>query len=328
MMDKIPVSSIHSFKPTSLNHLIGQDAVVKTLNTAIRAYFNDRMAGRNPRPENVIAVGPAGVGKTTACQILHMSYGFPEEKFKEVIGTSLGVEDLTSLLISMDEDSTLYIDEAMGLSEACKQVLLKSLEEQVLFVGKQKGGKIRKIPLEKFHCCISLTDEYKLDTPLRQRFPIYCRFQLYDEESLHKIIQQRALSCGIELSEPEVILSMLSSRAKQTPRIALHLLSACWRVARSYDQDCITIEHVKEAMNTAQICPLGCDTVEQSYLKILYEAGKPVRLNVLASYLSLPNQTLAQVTEDWLVRARLIERLPEGRILTEKGKCHVREYLL
>lgn len=328
MMDKIPVLSIHSFKPTSLNHLIGQDAVVKTLNTAIRAYFNDRMAGRNPRPENVIAVGPAGVGKTTACQILHMSYGFPVEKFKEVIGTSLGVEDLTSLLISMDEDSTLYIDEAMGLSDPCKQILLKSIEEQVLFVGKQKGGKIRRIPLEKFHCCISLTDEYKLDTPLRQRFPIYCRFQLYDEESLQKIIQQRALSCGIDISEPQVIFPMLSSRAKQTPRIALHLLSACWRVARSYDQDCITIEHVKEAMTTAQICPLGCDTVEQSYLKILYDADKPVRLTVLASYLSLPKQTLAQVTEDWLVRARLIERLPEGRILTEKGKCHVREHLL
>jgi len=327
-LDKTPVSNINSFKPSSLNHLIGQESVVKTLNTAIRAYFNDRMAGRNPKPENVIAVGPAGVGKTTACQILHYSYGFPEEKFKEVIGTSLGVEDLTSLLISMDSDSTLYIDEAMGLSDSCRQILLKALEEQVLIVGKRKGGKIQKIPLEKFHCCISLTDEYKLDTPLRQRFPIYCRFQLYDEESLQKIINQRALSCGIEISEPDIILPMLSSRAKQTPRLALHLLSACWRVARSYDQDRIMIEHVNEAMQTAQICPMGCDAVEQSLLKMLYAAEKPVRLNVLASYLSLPKQTVAQVVEDWLVRARLIERLPEGRGLTEKGKNHVQKYLL
>lgn len=327
-MDKIPVSSINSFKPTSLNHLIGQEAVIKTLGTAVRAYFNDRMAGRNPRPENVIAVGPPGVGKTTACQVLHMTYGFPEEKFKEVIGTSLSVDDLTSLLISLDQDSTLYIDEAMGLSDSCRQVLLKALEEQTLIIGKRSGGKIQKIPLEKFHCCISLTDEYKLDAPLRQRFPIYCRFQLYNEESLQKIINQRALSCGIKLSQPELILAMLSSRAKQTPRIALHLLSACWRVARSYDQDCITIEHVNEAMQTAQICPIGCDAVEQACLKALHEAEKPVRLNVLASYLCLPKQTVAQVVEDWLVRARLIERLPEGRVLTVKGKEHVRKYLL
>ena len=327
-MTQQSVSNINNYKPTSLKHLIGQDSVVKTLDTAIRAYFNDRIAGRNPKPENVIAVGPPGVGKTTACQILHLSYGFPEEKFKEVIGTTLGVDDLTSLLLSLDQDSTLYIDEAMGLQDSCVQLLLKALEEQVLIVSRRKSGKIQKIPLENFHCCMSLTDEYKLDNALRQRFPIYCRFQLYNEKSLQKIIHHRAKSCGINISEPKMILPMLSSRAKQTPRIALHLLSACWRVARSYDQDCITKDHVIEAMQTSQICPLGCDAIEQAYLKILYEANKPVRLNVSASYLSLPSQTISKVVEDWLVRSRLIERLPEGRALTEKGKQHIEEYLL
>jgi Holliday junction DNA helicase RuvB len=326
--NKTTVSRINQAKLTSFSHLIGQEPVIRTLETAVRAYFNDRMAGRNPRPENVIMVGPPGVGKTTACTILHLSYGFPEEKFKEVIGSSLSVDDLVYLLLSLDQDSTLYIDEAMGLSDSCSELLLKAIDQQILIIGKQRSGKVQRIPLDNFHCVLSLTNEYTLAAPLRQRFPIYCRFQLYDDKSLQKIIYNRSRMCGIDIACPETIIPMLSSRSRQTPRIGIHLLSACWRVARSHEEDCITINHVQEALALDQIDCLGCDCVQQAYLRLLYQANHPIRLNILASHLSLEKQTVSQVVEDWLIRARLIEKLPEGRILTEQGRTHVQQNLL
>ena len=95
----------------------------------------------NPKPENVIMTGPPGVGKTTCAKILHKTYGFSDEKFQEVIGANLGLEELYQLLISADEDTTIYIDEAMSLSDRCSDILLKALDEQVLIIPSKKQSK-------------------------------------------------------------------------------------------------------------------------------------------------------------------------------------------
>jgi len=326
MDEKNQITNVRDVAPTTFKHIIGQNAVVKTLDTAIRAYFNDRMAGKNPYTDNVIMVGPPGVGKTACASVLHKSYGFPDNKFQEVIGVSLGINDLNDLLISADADTTIYIDEAMGLSEQCAQVLLKSLDENVLIIGKKNGSKkITKIPLDNFLCILSLTDEYKLPAPLRQRFPLYCRFDYYDDLSMQKIIEQRALSCGWKIEDPDVILPILSSKSQNTPRRGLQLLQGCWRVNRSYDEEVIKIEHVREAIELAQLDSKGCDFLQQSYLRILNRYNKPVRLNIIASSLGLPARTISAVVEEWLIRARLIEKYPDGRALSDEGKAHALE---
>jgi Holliday junction DNA helicase RuvB len=315
-------------EPTNLAHLIGMKSVTRQLDTAVRAYFNDRMAGNNPKPENVIMTGPPGVGKTTCARVLHNMYGFSDEKFKEVIGANLGLEELYQLLISADEDTTIYIDEAMSLSDRCQDILLKALDEQVLIIpNKKQSQRNAKIPLAGFLCIFSLTDEFKIASPLRQRFPIQCRFTFYDYASIRQIVFQRSIACGWKL-ESEEIPDAIAARSKQIPRLGLRLLQGSWRVARSYDENTIRFSHVNEAIEQAGLDSIGCDQLEQSFLRLLYKANKPVRLNVIGSSLGLPPRTISSVVEDFLVRADLIERLVEGRALTTKGRIHVEENLM
>ena len=101
-------TDVKTYEPIHLSHLIGMESVTKQLDTAVRAYFNDRMVGQNPKPENVIMTGPPGVGKTTCAKVLHKMYGFPMENFKEVLGANLGLEQLYQLLLSADQDTTIY----------------------------------------------------------------------------------------------------------------------------------------------------------------------------------------------------------------------------
>ena len=327
-MAKAIQMNVKDYEPTNLSHLIGMESVTRQLDTAVRAYFNDRMAGKNPKPENVIMTGPPGVGKTACAKILHKTYGFPSENFKEVIGANLGLEQLYQLLISSDQDTTIYIDEAMSLSDRCSDILLKALDEQVLMIpSKKQGSKNTKIPLANFLCIFSLTDEYKIASPLRQRFPIQCRFTFYDDASIEKIVLQRAVACGWKL-ESEQIATSIAACSKQTPRLGLRLLQGCWRVTRSYDEDTIRLRHFAEAKDQAGLDSKGCDHLEKSLLKLLYKANKPVRLNVIGSSLGLPPRTISSVVEDFLIRSELIERLPEGRVLTTKGRIHVEANLI
>lgn len=327
-MSKPTASNVKDFEPTHLSHMVGQEAVTRQLDTAVRAYFNERIAGNNPKPENVIMTGPAGVGKTTYAKLLHKMYGFPDEKFKEVLGVNLRLEDIYQLLLAADNDTTIYVDEAMSLSDRCQDVLLKSLDEQVLLIPTNtQKRKNTRIPLAGFLCVFSLTDEFRIAAPLRQRFPIQCRFTFYSDDSIARIVLQRTTACGWKL-ESEALVNLISARSKQVPRLGLRLLQGCWRVARSYDESVIRLSHVEEAIELAGLDSLGCDCLEQSYLKHLVKANKPVRVSVIASSLGLPPRTLSSVVEEFLIRAELIERLPEGRVLTDKGRVHVEQNLL
>ncbi len=300
--------------------MIGQKLIIETLKTAVAAYSNDKIAGNNPTPENTIAVGPAGVGKTKICKLAHKAYGFPDEKFHETLGTTLTQETLISTLLSMDNESTLYIDEAMGLSSDLKQILLKALEEGLLLIPDQKKSKIHKIPLDKFHCCLSMTDEYMLEPALRQRFPIYLRFQLYNDNEIISILTNKIKELEIDIEDENLIYSFLSTRSRKTPRIAIQHLNAAWRVARSENSNKLMLKHAKRAMEIAQIFEHGCSINEIKYLSILKEnLNTPTRLNILSSKMALPKRTITEVIENWLVQSGLIEKLSAGRILTDRG---------
>jgi holliday junction DNA helicase RuvB len=309
--------------------MMGQKHVIATVMTAVKAYHNDRMNGLNISPENTIAVGPAGTGKSTICKLAHKAFGFPAEKFYETLGTTLTQDILISTLLSLDSESTLYIDEAMGLSADLKQILLKALEDNLLLIPDQKKTRIHKIPLEKFHCCLALTDEHKLEPALRQRFGTYLRFQLYSEYEIIEILKNKSTELKMTVDNDGAILPFLANRARKTPRIAIQLLKAAWRVARSENSNILKLEHAHKAMEIAQIYPLGCSIDEVNYLRILNENyNVPTRLNTIGAKMGLPKQTLTDVIEPYLVQVDLIEKLPAGRILTEAGLNYINKMTL
>ena len=306
------------------DNLTGQHHVINSIKTAVQAYHNDKQIGVCSSPENTIAVGPGGLGKTTICKLAHQAYGFPPEKFFETLGTTLNQETLISTLLTLDNESTLYVDEAMGLTPDLKQILLKALEEHLLLIPDQKKSKIHKIPLEKFHCCLSLTDEHTLEPALRQRFPIYLRFQLYNENEIIDILRQKAKDLNFSIYEENDIYTYLAFRSRNTPRIAIQHLKASWRVARSENSNNMTHKHAKKAMKLAQIFDGGCTIDDINYLTILNETPhQPTRLNIISSKLALPPKTITDVIESWLIQFRLIEKLPAGRMLTEKGLLYI-----
>ena len=323
MKDKLEIQPDIQKHLADFNLMIGQKAAIDIIKTAIKAFHYDRARGNPSYADNAIAVGPPGVGKSTICKLLHKAYGFPDNKFYEALGTTLNQETLISTLLTLDSESTLYIDEAMGLNADTKQILLKALEDNVLLLPDTKKNKIHKIPLENFHCCLALTDEHMLENALRQRFQIHLRLQLYCEKELEKILALKANELNIRTTGNDVF-EYLADRSRKTARVAIHNLKAAWRVSRSENATALTLSHAKKAMMIGQIYEGGCTIDDINYLAVLKEnPHQPTRLNIICSKLSLPKRTLTDVIESWLVQSGLIEKHSSGRVLTEKGLGYI-----
>jgi Holliday junction DNA helicase RuvB len=192
-------------------------------------------------------------------------------------------------------------------------------QRRVLLQGSRKGSSPVGIPLQDFTLLLATTDEYQLLQPLRDRMRLTLRFQFYQPEDLEKIVRMRAASLAWEV-EPQVF-PLIAQRGRGTPRLALRLLQSAHRVSRAVASDVISATNLEKACRLEGIDHLGLGPTEQQYLKILLEG--PTRLNMLASRLGLPSRTVAEVTEQFLVRAGLIEKDDQGRrLLSAKGREH------
>ena len=179
---------------------------------------------------------------------------------------------------------------------------------------------MRSLPLAEFTLLLGTTDEYCLLQPLRDRMRLVLRFEFYSVEELTKIIVQRAkaLKWGIDDTVPP----MIAQRARGTPRLALRLLQACWRMCRAGGGEIITANELTQACALEHLDDLGLGPLEQRYLRLVAEGA--TRLNVIASMLGLPSRTVATVVEPFLLRAGLIVKDDSGRRqLTPAGRERV-----
>jgi Holliday junction DNA helicase RuvB len=227
---------------------------------------------------------------------------------------------LNALLLNAGDKDVIHIDEAHEMPKPLQTVLYLAIDKRTLFVNTKRTP--RGIGLRDFTLLLSTTDEFCLLQPLRDRMKLTLRFEFYTEEELTKLLVQRshALQWDIE----ETIYPLIAQRSRGTPRWALRLLQSCRRVCRSEGQETITVQHFERACALEQIDALGLGVQERKYLSILAEA--PTRLNVIASVLGLPTRTVANVTEQFLIRANLIDKDKTGlRQLTNKGLEHIRK---
>ncbi len=313
MNDQRP-TDINEARPSSVTHLIGQPGVKESIIVALDSAQQD-----NRKFDHALLVGPPGMGKTAAAQIIAAEMG---TDFIEVLGQSLkGIADLNAMLLQATDRAVVFIDEAHELDKGGLQTALYLALDQrrVLLQGSRKGSTPVAIPLKDFTLLLATTDEYQLLQPLRDRMRLTLRFQFYDPADLEKIARMRAASLGWEV-EPSVF-QMASVRSRGTPRLVLRLLQAAHRVARAEASEVVTAAHLERACNLDGIDHLGLGPTEQQYVKSLLEG--PTRLNMLASRLGLPTRTVAEVTEPFLIRSGLVVKDDQGkRQLSAEGREH------
>ena len=312
MNDERP-TDINEARPSSIQHLIGQQSVKEQVLVALDSAQQD-----NKKFDHSLLVGPPGMGKTAAAQIISAEMG---TDFLEILGQSLkGISDLNALFLQATDRAVVFIDEAHELDKSLQTALYLALDQRrVLLHGSRKGSTPVAIPIQDFTLLLASTDEYQLLQPLRDRMRLTLRFQFYPPEDLDKIARMRAAALGWEVDP--AVFTMIAQQSRGTPRLALRLLQAGRRVARAEASDVITVAHLERACALDGIDQLGLGPTEQQYLNILLEG--PTRLNMLASRLGLPSRTVAEVTEPFLIRSGLVVKDDLGkRQLSAEGRDH------
>ncbi|AQT70050.1 Holliday junction ATP-dependent DNA helicase RuvB [Anaerohalosphaera lusitana] len=307
-------NDVNQIEIVSLSKIRGQKKVTDLLKVNLDAYFQSRQNGNPGSFGPVLLCGHSGTGKTLVAKALHAELANLDliETNGEMLSSS---GELTSILLSATENTTVFIDECQGMHPRSQHILLTALSERVIYVPRRANNKSKQaIPLENFTLIMATTHEYFLQAALRNRMRIYARFEYYSLEDLVEIIRQRALALNWNIESGQV-LTEIAKRSKKTPRIALNRnLQQCWNVAAAKGKESIGMDDVLEAFRLIQIDQLGLDELERNYLRILHQNG-PTALNVISSKLALPTQTVKSVLEPYLLQENLIG----------KNKCSHRE---
>lgn len=316
-------TDIQDGSPPTLDHLIGQTRAVRQLKTALEAHFADRAdtsGGEAPPLAHTLLVGPAGVGKSLIAQIVARELGV--EAHQELGQNLWHPSELHGLLALAEPHEVIFLDELHEASPQCQTALYRALEERILFLPGGPRGTAQRIDLPPFTFLAATTDEWRLTKPLRDRFRLVARLQHYSTEELSQLLAQRASRLGWSVTD--AALRDIARRSRGTPRHAVTLLEATRRTARAVGANSINVHHVRRMTDIEGIDTRGLGPKAQEYLRILAEAKGPVRLNVVATHLGLPQQTIQQIFEMDLLRLGLIYKTDQGRELTPEGRRHVR----
>jgi Holliday junction DNA helicase RuvB len=305
---------MNDIAPSSLSHLIGQKGVVDQVTVALDAAFAD-----GKKMDAALLVGPPGVGQSALARVIAAEMA---TELHEVLGQSITDSgELNALLLSAKDKDVVHIDECHELNKEFQTSLYLAVDQRKIFLnGSGKGRTPQSIPIGDFTLLLSTTDEYCLLQPLRDRMRLTLRFDFYEVNDLAHMVQHR--SRALQWPVDDGVFPLIAQRSRGTPRLALRLLQSCHRVCRANGDNEILVEHLVRACDLEQIDRLGLGPTEQKYLSLLAEGS--TRLNVLASILSLPSRTVAEVTEPFLIRAGLITKDDQGRRqLTALGHQHV-----
>lgn len=307
-----------SLRPKTLNEYIGQDKVKENL-----AIFIEAARKRGEPLDHVLLYGPPGLGKTTLSAIIAHEMGV---NIRITSGPAIEKPgDLAALLTNLSENDVLFIDEIHRLSRSIEEILYPALEDYALdiIIGKGPSARSLRIDLPKFTLVGATTRAGQLTSPLRDRFGVMMRLELYSHEQLCDIIQRSAVILGIACDKDGAM--ELARRARGTPRIANRLLKRVRDFAEVMGNGKITSDIAKIALDRLEIDSLGLDSLDKRMLDMLIKgySGGPVGLETLASAIGEEAVTLEDVCEPFLMQLGFLSRTPRGRCATALAYKHL-----
>ncbi len=302
-----------SLRPIEWNEYIGQEKIKKNLQVFIEASKK-----REEALDHILFFGPPGLGKTTLANLISLQM---QTNIKTTAAPMIEkAGDLAALLTNIQEGDVLFIDEIHRLSPAVEEILYPAMEDFRLdiIIGSGPAAQSVKIDLPRFTLIGATTRAGMISNPLRDRFGMHFRMQFYNQDELASIIEQAAQKLGKPAKSESSV--EIAKRSRGTPRVALRLLKRVRDFAEVANENEITLETTRYALNELGVNTLGFDEQDLKLLDLLLSAkGKPMGLSTIGAVLSEDEGTIEDVIEPYLIANGFIEKTARGRVATQKS---------